>query len=75
MERIFVERENIIAYAVLAIDSIYHSANRKRTIDDFIEEIKTMFDVHENQEQLLKLMKNIMSKKEKLMISVDMKAK
>ena len=58
MERIFVERENIIAYAVLAIDSIYHSANRERTIDDFIEEIKTMFDVHEDQEQLIKLMKN-----------------
>lgn len=75
MERIFVERENIIAYAVLAIDSIYHSANRDRTIDDFIEEIKTMFDVHEDQEQLIKLMKNIMNKKEKLIITVDMKAK
>jgi len=75
MERIFVERENIIAYAVLAIDSIYHSANRERTIDDFIEEIKTMFDVHEDQEQLIKLMKNIINKKEKLIITVDMKAK
>lgn len=75
MERIFVERENIIAYAVLAIDSIYHSANRERTIDDFIEEIKTMFDVHEDQEQLIKLMKNIINKKEKLIITVGMKAK
>ena len=75
MERIFVERENILAYAVLAIDSIYHSANRERTIDDFIEEIKTMFDVHEDQEQLIKLMKNIINKKEKLIITVDMKAK
>jgi len=75
MERIFVERENIIAYAVLAIDSIYHSANRERTIDDFIEEIKTMFDVHEDQEQLIKLMKIIINKKEKLIITVDMKAK
>lgn len=75
MERIFVERKNIIAYAVLAIDSIYHSANRERTIDDFIEEIKTMFDVHEDQEQLIKLMKNIINKKEKLIITVDMKAK
>lgn len=75
MERIFVERENIIAYAVLAIDSIYHSVNRERTIDDFIEEIKTMFDVHEDQEQLIKLMKNIINKKEKLIITVDMKAK
>lgn len=75
MERIFIEREDSIAYAVLAIDSIYHSANRERTIDDFVEEIKTMFDVHENQEQLIKLMKKIMAKKEKLIITVDMKVK
>lgn len=75
MERIFIERENSIAYAVLAIDSIYHSANRERTVDDLVEEIKTMFDVHEDQNQLIKLMKNIMAKKEKLIITVDMKVK
>ena len=34
-----------------------------------------MFDVHEDQEQLIKLMKNIINKKEKLIITVDMKAK
>ncbi len=74
-ERIFIDRENSIAYTVLAVDSIYHSANKERTIDDFIEEIKTMFDIHENQEQLIKLMQNIMAKKEKLTITVGMKVK
>lgn len=72
-ERIFIDRKSSIAYVVLALDSIYHSANKERTINDFIEEIKTMFDVHENQEQLIKLMQNIMAKKEKLLITVDMK--
>ena len=75
MERIFIDRENSIAYAVLAIDSIYNSANRERTINDFVEEIKTMFDVHQDQEQLMKLMQKIMNKKTKLMITVDMKTK
>lgn len=75
MERIFIDRENSIAYAVLAIDSIYNSANRERTINDFVEEIKTMFDVHQDQDQLMKIMKNLMNKKTKLMITVDMKSK
>ena len=72
MEKIFIDRENGIAYTVLAIYSIYHSANKERTINEFVDEIRTMFDVHNNQEQLMKL---IMSKKEKLMITVDVKVK
>lgn len=75
MERIFIDRENSIAYAILAINSIYHSANKERTIDDFIEEIRTLFDVYEDQNQLIKHMKKIIAKKEKLIITVDMKVK
>ena len=75
MEKIFIDRENGIAYNVLAIYSIYHSANKERTINELVDEIRTMFDVHNNQEQLMKLMKRIMSKKEKLMITVDVKVK
>lgn len=63
MERIFIERENSIAYAVLAINSIYNSANKERNIDDFIEEIKTMFNIYESPSQLKTQMKNIMKKK------------
>ena len=75
MEKIFIDRENGIAYTVLAIYSIYHSANKERTINELVDEIRTMLDVHNNQEQLMKLMKRIMSKKEKLMITVDVKVK
>ena len=75
MEKIFIDRENGIAYTVLAIYSIYHSANKERTINELVDEIRTMFDVHNNQEQLMKFMKRIMSKKEKLMITVDVKVK
>ena len=75
MEKIFIDRENGIAYTALAIYSIYHSANKERTINELVDEIRTMFDVHNNQEQLMKLMKRIMSKKEKLMITVDVKVK
>lgn len=48
MERIFIDREWCIAYVVLALDSIYNSANKERTLNDFIEEIKTMFNVHQD---------------------------
>mgnify|MGYP006864525391 CR=1 FL=1 len=71
MERIFIERENSIAYAVLAINSIYNSANKERNIDDFIEEIKTMFNIYESPNQLKSQMKN----RKKLIITVDMKTK
>ena len=32
MERIFIDREWCIAYVVLALDSIYNSANKERTL-------------------------------------------
>jgi len=73
MERIFIERENSIAYAVLAINSIYNSANKERNIDAFIEEIKTMFNIYESPNQLKSQMKNIMKNRKKLIITVDMK--
>lgn len=73
MERIFIDREHCIAYAVLALDSIYHSANKERTINDFIQEIRTMFIVHKDEEHLMKIMKRIVNEKQKLIISVGKK--
>lgn len=64
MERVFIDREWSIAYAVLAIDSIYNSANRERTIDELIEEIKTMFDVHQDEQVLMNLKKLFCQRKE-----------
>lgn len=73
MERIFIDREHCIAYVVLALDSIYHSANKERTINDFIQEIRTMFIVHKDEDQLMKIMKRIVNEKQKLIISVGKK--
>ena len=33
MERIYINRECCVAYVVLALNSIYHSANKERTIE------------------------------------------
>lgn len=71
MERVFIDREWCIAYIVLAIDSIYYSANKERTIDDFINEIKTMFDVHQDEHILMNLKKNILSKEGNYKIKIS----
>lgn len=47
MERTFIDREWGIKYILLAIDSIGNSANKERTVKDFIEEIEAMYKVHE----------------------------
>ena len=62
MERIYINRNCCLAYTVLALHSIYHSGNKKRTVNDVIEEIKTMFQVHEDETSLMKLMDEIVSK-------------
>ena len=56
-------------------NSIYNSANKERTLNDFIEEIKTMFNVHQDETILLKIAEEIIANKEKLLITVDMKEK
>lgn len=70
MERIFIDREWCIAYAVLALNSIYHSANKERTITDFAEEIKTMLDVHQDEKILMNLKKQILLKEGEYKIKV-----
>lgn len=62
MERVFIDREWCIAYVILALNSIYHSANKERTINDFVEEIETMFDVHQNETVLMNLKRSILLK-------------
>lgn len=43
--------------------------------DEDIEEIKTMFNVHQDETILLKIAEEIIANKEKLLITVDMKEK
>ena len=62
MERIYINRDCCLAYIVLALNSIYHSANKERTINDLVNEIKVMFDVHTDEITLMNLMNNIIKK-------------
>lgn len=58
MEKVFIDREYAIAYVVMAIDSIWNSANKERTMNDFVEEIKTMTEVHTDEKTLKEVRKN-----------------
>ena len=70
MERVFIDRDYAIAYVVMAIDSIWNSANKERTMEDFIEEIKTMTEVHADENNLLKLMEEKLSQKRSYKIKI-----
>lgn len=70
MERVFIDREYSIAYVVMAINSIYNSANKERTIKEFIKEIKTMPEVYKDETKLMNSMKKILSQKEQYKIKI-----
>ena len=70
MERVFIDRDYAIAYVVMAIDSIWNSANKERSIEDFIEEIKTMTEIYTDENNLLKLMEEKLSQKRSYKIKI-----
>lgn len=71
MERVFIDREYAIAYVVMAIDSIWNSANKERSIEDFIEEIKTMTEVYTDETVLLKLKEDKILEEYKIKITKE----
>lgn len=71
MEKIFIERECCVAYAIMAINAICHSANKERTINEFTEEIKTMFKVYEDQKFLLESAEKVINEHQNIKISVN----
>lgn len=71
MERVFIDREYAIAYVVMAIDSIWNSANKERSIEDFIEEIKTMTEVYTDEIVLLKLKEDKILEEYKIKITKE----
>lgn len=71
MERVFIDREYAIAYVVMAIDSIWNSANKERSIEDFIEEIKTMTEVYTDKTVLLKLKEDKILEEYKIKITKE----
>lgn len=75
MERVFIDREYAIAYVVMAIDSIWNSANKERTMEDFIEEIKTMTEIYTDETVLFKLKEDKILEGYKIKITKENKNK
>lgn len=71
MERIYINRECCVAYIVLALHSIFRSANKERTIEDVVAEIRAMFDVYKDENTLMKLMEEILAKEGKNKIIIN----
>ena len=59
MERIYINRECCVAYTIMALHSILHSANKERTIEDFIAEIRSAFEIYTDEIKLLNVANKI----------------
>ncbi len=71
MEKIFIDEKSCVAYAIMAIHTICHSANKERTIEEFAEEIKTMFKVYEDQKFLLESAERVINEHYNIKISIN----
>ena len=71
MERIYINRECCIAYAVLALHTIFHSANKERTLEDVVSEITKMSKIYTDENRLIELMEDILKKEGKYKVTID----
>ena len=51
MERVYIYRECGIAYTILAIHTIFYSANKEITLEALVKEIRVMFDVYTKEDK------------------------
>lgn len=65
MERIYINRECCVAYTIMALHSILHSANKERTIEDFIAEIRSAFEIYTDEIKLLNVANKILEEEGK----------
>ena len=65
MERIYINREWCVAYTIMALHSILHSANKERTIEDFIAEIRSAFEIYTDEIKLLNVANKILEEEGK----------
>jgi hypothetical protein len=75
MERVYINRECVVAYVVMAINSICKSANKERTVEDFTKEIMAMTEIYTDENELIKLMNKFIKKERKLKIKLFEDAK
>lgn len=60
MEKVFINRDCCLAYTVLALHSFYNSATKDFKINDLVEEIKTMFIVYKDENELMQKMYKVL---------------
>lgn len=72
MERIYINRECCVAYTIMALHSILHSANKERTIEDFIAEIRSVFEIYTDEIKLLNVANKILEEEGKNKIYLNL---
>ena len=60
MERVYINRDCCIAYTILALYTLYNSANREITLNSLADEIKTMTELYTDEIYLLERMDKIL---------------
>ena len=71
METIYIDRESCIAYAIMALHTIFHSANKEITMEGFVEEIKIMFVLYSDEEKLKEKLEEVLKNEGKIKISIN----
>ena len=60
MEKVYINRDCCLGYIVLALHTFYKSATKEFKINDLVEEIKTMFIVYKDENELIQKMNKIL---------------
>lgn len=70
MERIFIDREWCINYVLLAFDNVDNSTNKERTIQEFLEEIRNLFNAYTDETKMIQTEKEILKRIGKKKITI-----
>lgn len=71
MERIYINRECCIAYTVLALHRIFCSPKKEKTLKDVISEIRVMFELYTDENELIEQAEGILKKEGKNKVIID----
>lgn len=71
MEQIYIDRDYAIGYAVMAIHTLYKSANEQFTIKELIEEIKTMFVIYKEKDTLMVAVQRVIKEEGDIKLSIN----
>lgn len=63
MERVYINRECLAGYVVMAIHTIANSANKEISLKEFIDEIRIMSEIYPDEINLMNLMDKVLKEK------------